>query len=274
MSRLPAGDLAPRFLKNVRSCRSPSVVPARRTVNDRAGRRRPGERKTAAEQVGVAGPAGGQVVAVGHGEGRPVIGGGAARAKNDRSAQELAARVVQGCFDLLLDVGGIGPVVAAEPPGGGQVFHVLGQAGRPAVGQHAAAGGRIAGSRQHQDAVADRGDGRPARRKSAGPRRRRPAARRPPRSGQPGIGSRDRAGRSVAKTTSCPPSRSTRHGTATSVTSKSRSGSGISTRTRLSSRLRRRASQPCPTNALSHAPPCQGGLWDWCSTLWCGGSEK
>jgi hypothetical protein len=34
---------------------------------------------------------------------------------------ELAARVVQGRFDLILDVGGIGPVVAAEPPGGGQV---------------------------------------------------------------------------------------------------------------------------------------------------------
>ncbi len=70
----------------------------------------------------------------------------------------------------MLDVGGIGPVIAPEPPRGGQVggaFHVLGQAGGLAVGQYAAAGGEVAGARQYQDAVADRAD-RPAQRPEPG----------------------------------------------------------------------------------------------------------
>ena len=51
--------------------------------------------ETAAEQVSVAGPAGGQVVAVGHGEGWPVVGGSAARAEHYWSALEpAAARVI------------------------------------------------------------------------------------------------------------------------------------------------------------------------------------
>jgi hypothetical protein len=114
--------------------------------------------EAAAEQVGVAGPAGGQVVAVLHDEGGRVIGRGAAGGEGYRSSLELAARVVEGGLDLVLDVGGVGPVVAAEPPGRGQVggaFHVLGQAGGAAAGQDAAAG-VIAGAGQDQDAVADR----------------------------------------------------------------------------------------------------------------------
>ena len=67
----------------------------------------------AAEQVGVAGPARGQVVQVSHGESWPVVGRGAARGEGERSSLELAAGVVQGGFDLVLDVGGIGPVIAA-----------------------------------------------------------------------------------------------------------------------------------------------------------------
>jgi hypothetical protein len=58
--------------------------------------------EAAGEQVGVAGPARGQVVAVGHGEGWRVVGRGAARGEGQRAALELAARVVQGGFDLVL----------------------------------------------------------------------------------------------------------------------------------------------------------------------------
>ena len=80
------------------------------------------------------------------------------------SSLELAGRVVERGPHLVLDVGRVGAVVAAQPPGGGQVggaLHVLGQAGRPAPGQDAAPGRRVTGAGQHEHAVADRAD-RPA----------------------------------------------------------------------------------------------------------------
>ena len=43
------------------------------------------------------------------------------RGEGYRSAPKLAARVVQGGCDLILLAGGVGPVVAAQPPGGGQM---------------------------------------------------------------------------------------------------------------------------------------------------------
>src|SRR6266566_4748721 len=64
--------------------------------------------EAAGEQVGVTGPARGQVVAVGHHEGWRVVGRGAARGEGYRSSLELAGWVVQGGFDLILDIGRVG----------------------------------------------------------------------------------------------------------------------------------------------------------------------
>jgi DMSO/TMAO reductase YedYZ molybdopterin-dependent catalytic subunit len=126
-------------------------------------RLRPGQQvaEPAAEQVRVAGPAGGHVIAVPDDEGGGVVGCGTASGQRDRSPDELAARVVQGRLDLVLDVSRIRAVVPAEPPGRrqiGRTFHVLRQAGCPPVRQDAAPGLRVAGARQDQHAVADRAD--------------------------------------------------------------------------------------------------------------------
>ena len=68
------------------------------------------------EQIGVTGPAGGQVPSVPDDESRGVIGRGTARGQRQRATAELAVRVIQAGPDLILDVSGIGPVVASEPP--------------------------------------------------------------------------------------------------------------------------------------------------------------
>src|SRR3954451_22768390 len=78
-----------------------------------------------------------------------------------RTAYELAG-VVERCGDLVFDVGGVGAVVAAEPPGGGverAALHELRQTGGAPVGDHAAPGGRVVGAGEDDDAVADRADG-------------------------------------------------------------------------------------------------------------------
>ena len=120
--------------------------------------------EAATEQVRIAGPACGYIVAVLHDERRSVVARSAARGQRARPAAELAARVFQGRPDFILDVGRIGAVIPAEPPCRGQVggaLHVLRQAGCPPVRQDAAAGDQVACARQHQHAVADRAD-RPA----------------------------------------------------------------------------------------------------------------
>ena len=81
---------------NILSCRSPNLVWADVWLTAGLGCGGQESAETAAEQVGVAGPAGGQIVAVGDGKGWPVVGGSAARAAHYWSALELAARVVQG----------------------------------------------------------------------------------------------------------------------------------------------------------------------------------
>src|ERR1022692_1282092 len=104
--------------------------------------------ETPAEQVGVAGPARGDVVAVLDDERSGVVAGGAAGGQHARPALELG-RIGQRGRHLVLHVGRVGPVVAAEAPCGEQVpasFHVLGQAGGAAVRPHAAGRARGRGS--------------------------------------------------------------------------------------------------------------------------------
>ena len=72
--------------------------------------------QTLGEEVGVAGPARRDVAAVLDDERGRVVVARAALGRA-RAALELA-RVVERGADLVLDVGRIGPVVAAEPPGG------------------------------------------------------------------------------------------------------------------------------------------------------------
>src|SRR3954447_14820120 len=84
------------------------------------------------EQVGVARPACRDIGPVLDDEGRRVVVAGSAPAAAWAGVE--LGRVVQDVEDLVLDVGGIGAVVAAEPPGGGEVggsLQRLREAGRP-----------------------------------------------------------------------------------------------------------------------------------------------
>src|SRR5438128_7613537 len=86
---------------------------------------------------------------------------GAAALRGAGTANELAGVVERG-DDLVLDIRGVRSVVAAEPPGGGEVcaaLHELRQTGGAPVGDHAASGGGVRGTSQDKDAVADRADG-------------------------------------------------------------------------------------------------------------------
>ena len=148
-------------------------MPARRPVANGAGRRQ--TRRFAArlgglvlehpvespgEQVRVARPAGRHVVAVLDDERRAVVVARPALGRA-RPALELP-RVAQGAHDLVLDVLGVGAVVAAQPPRRQQeraALHVLGQARRAPVEQDALPGGGIDRAREDDDAVADRADG-------------------------------------------------------------------------------------------------------------------
>ena len=79
-----------------------------------------------------------------------------------RGPRSKRSRVVEGGDHLILDVGGIGAVVAPQLPGGQEVaapLHVLGQAGRPPPGDDAAPTGWIGAARQDDHPVADRPDG-------------------------------------------------------------------------------------------------------------------
>src|SRR5262249_37040750 len=73
-------------------------------------------RESASEQICVARPARRDVAAVLDHEGGSVVGFGAALREHARASHELSAGVFERGFDLVLDVGVVGPIVAAELP--------------------------------------------------------------------------------------------------------------------------------------------------------------
>src|SRR3954447_12670462 len=86
---------------------------------------------------------------------------GAASLGASGAAQELPS-VVEPRDDLVLDVRGVGAVVAPKLPGRGverAALHELWETRRALISDHAAPGGRVGGAGENDDAVADRADG-------------------------------------------------------------------------------------------------------------------
>src|SRR3954465_12064035 len=86
---------------------------------------------------------------------------GAASLGASGTAQELPG-IIEPRDDLVLDVGGVGAVVAAKLPGRGverAALHELWQTRRALISDHAATGGRAGGGGENDDAVAYRGGG-------------------------------------------------------------------------------------------------------------------